>query len=256
MKRFVMVAGVVFFLGLQAQGASFSAQKIDDLNEVARARDGGQLTPEMRRYFTIQSASVKLVDDRVYPNGLHKMRGLPALKDPTEPPAGGVLGEANVFIDQLINLGKKLWNIVEANRPVVSFADQTASALPRGIESWSELEGWDNPRAKTYHLTYKNVYGTSVVDFAYRIVYVAGGSYKGQGKYLAQVTVYPETVSVAWGYTFDAKVSIPVIMNHGTREAPIAGAEVLVDWTIETPLKSSRSTSSYAVRGDGQLLAL
>jgi hypothetical protein len=235
MKRFALFVGVFFLVSF----GSFAAE----------------LSPEMKAYYTVGSSELTLIEDQVYDSkwvipGLER-NAADAVVAPKSP-----IAEAEVILDQIVNLGKKIWSIVEANKPVVSFKNQTASALPKGVESWLDLDSWDNARAQTYRLVYKNLYGMTVVEFAYRIVYVAGGSYQGKGKYLAQITVYPETVDVAWGYKFSAEASIPTLLNHGTREAPVAGAEINVDWVIETPLKYSRNTTSYAVRGDGPMIAL
>src|SRR6185437_16731122 len=100
-------------------------------------------------------------------------------------------------------------------------------------------------QAHTYQTTLKNVYGMTVVSFQYRVSYTAGGSYRGAGKYLTNVAVAPQDLYVAWGYTFNATASVPNITNAGTERAPVAGAQILVKWSIDTDMAHSEQSAGY-----------
>jgi hypothetical protein len=164
---------------------------------------------------------------------------------------GGGLDIDGVSVDAIVNLGKEIWSIIQANKPVVNVTTNEASALPRGVTDWSALSGWDTPRIRTFETNFTNAYGINVVSFQYRLSYTSGGSYNGQGQYLSHVTVSPENVTVLWGYTFNAQVSVPNVTNAGTSSNPLAAAEVLVSWTVDTVLKHEQQSSDYYVRGDG-----
>jgi hypothetical protein len=197
------------------------------------------------KYFTI--AKVEMVEE-------------PALEE-AAPAANGSsvqafdapdLTETAVILDQVINLGQKVWKIVEANKPVVSVTEvPRANALPKGAESWQQLAGWQNPRARVFRVSYKNTYGFTVVDFSFRVTYTSGGNVGGKGAYLANVSVIPANLQVAWGFTFNAGVEVANVLNAGTAQSPIAGMELLMRWQIDTVVKHERSTASYFVRGDG-----
>ncbi len=164
------------------------------------------------------------------------------------------LDGVNVAIDKIINMGKKLWNIVTDNKPVVNLKLDTGNAVPAGIPNWMVLSGWQTPKAFVYRTTYVNGFGVNVVDFAYRVTYTYGGSLNGQGQYLTQATIVPANLDVAWGYEFNAEASIPMVTNAGTTTSPVAGMQMEMHWTVETPLKRSESRDAYYIRGDGAFL--
>ncbi len=176
------------------------------------------------------------------------------------PPGGGdwtgSVGEASVILDQIIAMGKKIWDIVEAGKPVVNITTDRASALPQGSKSWAQYENWSNPASSVYKVTYSNGFGMDVVTFSFRVVYTYGGQLNGKGKFLANVTVIPKDTSVAWGYTFNASTSIPEVVNVGTKVNPIAGMELDVNWVVKTAVKESRDSAAYFIRGDGKIAGL
>jgi hypothetical protein len=138
----------------------------------------------------------------------------------------------------------------------VNIKTDHATAMPQGVTSWMTLENWQDPKAKMYEVTYKNGFGMTVVKFAFRVVYVFGGGYEGVGQYLARAVIVPANLDVAWGYTFNAKASVPSVLNAGTKEAPIGAAELEMEWTVDTVLKHHRSTVNYFIRGDGKFVNL
>ena len=166
------------------------------------------------------------------------------------------IDEATVVADKLILLGQKLWKFVEAGKPVANFSSQRADIVPQGIAQWQDLAGWQIPVSKRYERVIKNKWGAQVVTFRYRIIYNYGGNFNGQGSYLMGVTVYPEVVDVAWGWSFDATASIPTIANAGSTKNPVAAAEVLISSKIRTPLAHLDNTESYYVRADGAFVDL
>lgn len=159
-------------------------------------------------------------------------------------------------LDKIINMGKKIWKIVEAGKPVVSTQWAMADAMPEGKIRWDAMSGWKDPIAKSYRISAKNLYGISVVDFTYRLTYTYGGSYKGVGRYLTRVSGMASDLSVLWGYTFDAVVEVPNVTNAGTVENPVAALEMIVKWRMSTVLKSNEGSASYLMRGDGTFQAL
>lgn len=175
---------------------------------------------------------------------------------PSNPWSIGALDLSTINYSEVVNLGLKLWSLVQANRPVSSFQGETANALPTGVGRWDQLAGWQIPRSRIYRLAYQNLYGMTVVDFTYRVLFSYGGSAAGRGAYLAQIKVLPADLSVAWGYTFAAKGAVPSVLNTGTELNPVAGAEIQVNWSVDTVLKHTEGTSSYFARGDGQLTDL
>jgi hypothetical protein len=176
----------------------------------------------------------------------------PSPTSTTSGPTGTSVDKAELVLDKVINMGRKVWAIVEANKPVVSFEGNTANALPQGVTSWDALQGWAAPSSRLYTYTYKNGFRMNVVKFSFRVLYTHGGSVNGKGRYLANVNVVPASLDVLWGYKFNASAAVPSVLN-ASRVAgePIAAAEILVSWKVETVLKHSRRSVSLYARGDG-----
>ncbi|MBY0470582.1 hypothetical protein K2X30_05385 [bacterium] len=239
------------------------------ITSLSQANQASQLQDE--KYFTVTSASLEEMRSDLYGDGVSSQQqnlwerssGFAISSDNSLGNiVKGVLGEApdlapwNVFLDQVINMGKKIWDIVESNRPVVDLKTDVANAVPQGITSWQDLGQWQAPRSKVYTLAYKNLYGIEVIRFDYRVLYTAGGSYNGVGRYLANVSIVPGEISVAWGYKFAAKNSVASTLNVGTKQNPVGGMEMIINWSIDTPFKHTQSSGSYFVQGDGKFVDL
>lgn len=164
-------------------------------------------------------------------------------------------GDATVILDSIINNGRKMWKIIEDNKPVVDIRAQYATALPEGVKGWASMGGWQPPKGVIYALTAKNVYGVTVINVRYQVLRTYGGSYKGKGKYLTAVTVEPLLVEVAWGYKYAMEASVPdtSIVNMGTTENPLAAMMVQLSWRIQTAVKDSQGKDLYLLQGDGSL---
>jgi hypothetical protein len=163
------------------------------------------------------------------------------------------IGDTIPILDSIVNLGEKIWKIINDNKPVVDVKVQYASALPEGIKSWSQMAGWQRPKGTIYQLTAKNAYGGQVINVRYQVLRTVGGNYKGTGKYLTAVTVEPRLVEAAWGYhlNLDANAPDSSIVNVGTSEAPVAAMMVQLGWTISTAVKHSQGKGIYYLQGDG-----
>ena len=87
----------------------------------------------------------------------------------------------------------------------------------------------------------------TLVDSAYAY----GGNVGGKGAYLANMSVTPADLTVAWGYTFNAQASVPSVLNVGTTAEPIGAAQLQISWKVDTVMKHEQSSNTYFVRGDG-----
>jgi len=154
-------------------------------------------------------------------------------------------------IGAIVRIGKEIWKVIEKNKPVVNASIDFANILPKANPNWMELENWKAPQSRVYHVQYKNLYNMTVVDYSYRVLFTSGGTFNGKGKYLSHVTILPANLNVLWGYRFNSEVKIANIVNQGTTESPVAGAEMQVTWSVNTPLVSSQSSSSYFMNGNG-----
>ncbi len=212
------------------------------LSAEAQVTPPGPILPEsVRRHLLVQeltSQAVADVDAGKFPQFTHDESGDE---------------DGEIFLDRIWNIGKKLWAVVEAGKPVVNVNFDFASALPFGVKSAAQLDNWKIPQSKAFRVVARNGFGATTVDFTYRIVYIPGGEFSGKGKYLSRIAIYPQSVWVAWGYTFNAQAQVPEsgIINLGSSADPLAGAQVDVNWKIDTVLVSSQGTGNYFVQGDG-----
>ena len=174
---------------------------------------------------------------------------------PTEipSPTGGGGQDPTVVLDQIINIGQKIWKIIVDNKPVVDVRNQYATALPKGATHWDSMGGWQPPKGVIYGLTAKNAYGITVINVRYQVLRTYGGTYKGKGKYLTAVTVEPLLVEVAWGYHYTMEAAVPdtSIVNVGTTENPVAAMMAQLAWRIQTPVKDSQGKGLYFLQGNG-----
>ena len=127
--------------------------------------------------------------------------------------------------DQVVNLTAKIWSLIEKNQPVVTIPGKSpyATAVPKGIKTWTYLTGWKGPKTVVKRFTCKNLYGMKVIDIRYAVSYAYAGSYRGKGRYLTAVSAEPVSVNVLWGYklSMSAEVPDPTVINKGTVANPM-----------------------------------
>jgi hypothetical protein len=221
---------------------------------IALTTQAQALTQEEQDYFTIDTVTVQEIPDESPLMGTTKVYEY--AQDFPVPPQISQTKQLEVEIDTIINIGKKVWAIVEAGKPVVNVELNSASAMPAGIKGWQQLAGWKAPRSSTYRVHYTNLYTMNVVDFSYRVMFTYGGNYKGLGRYVTGATIVPAALDVAWGYSFKANVEIPTVVNMGTIKDPVGGIQMNVNWEVGTVIKNSQTRASYFVDGLGQLKQL
>ena len=168
-------------------------------------------------------------------------------------PINSTLDSAELIVDKVINIGQKIWNVVEKGKPVANYSSASANALPENATRWNQLENWNNPKSKVFSVVYKNAYGIEVIRFTYRIMLLYGGSAGGVGKYIGYANVEPLEMTTAYMYTFNAKAEVKAVYNMGTKQNPLAGMILNINWTVETVLKKSTMTYTYTLDGLGNI---
>lgn len=176
---------------------------------------------------------------------------------------GNPLDEIAMYLDGLIAIGKKIWPIIEAGRPVISTTGivPSLSVLPHieGNPAKSELyemAGWSIPKARSFRVSYKNFFNSEVIGFTYTVFFQYNGSYKGKGKYLTSLKVQASEVYAAWGFDFDAASELINVANVGTDENPVASAIIQVSYKAKGKLNEARNAQSFYVDGNGEMQVL
>jgi hypothetical protein len=158
--------------------------------------------------------------------------------------------DEEVDIDQIINIAKKVWTVIEANKPVVNIKYHFANALPQGVTSSAALAGFSDIETRSVRLWGTNGFGITVYDVTLTTVHQYGGNYNGKGKYLETVTILPSNVNVLWGYTVNYTVDNVSVLNGGSSEDPIAMISLQAKFKVETVLQTTEVNTVYQFRGD------
>ncbi len=219
------------------------------------------LPKETRDHLTISSVELKDVTD-LYPeeSASDAMDTIEKLTDSNPESLLGklngvsaYLSAADVIVDKIINIGTKIWNVVEKGKPISNFNRFTANALPAKALRWNQLQNWRSPTSRVYSAIYKNVYGVEVVRFVYRVVLLYGGDVGGTGRYIGYTSVEPLEMTVGYLYNFDAQAKVNAVYNMGTSTNPVAGMLLNVSWTVKTILKTSTESHTFVIDGLGNI---
>lgn len=219
-----------------------------------------------KAYFQIKDVVVTEVTDQ-YPTmqpmaqaGLAEdcstQRPLKILRTGDQLMSANPLDVIELVVDQVINIGKKMFAVVQEGRSVVNVNLDTANALPKGLTCWSDLSGWNVPQSKVYNVQYVNGFDIVVVDFSYRVTFTAGGSADGVGQYITNATIMPANLSVAWGFNFDANAAIPSVFNTGSKQEPVAGMQMNMAWKVTNAFSHEQATETFFLSGDNMMKKL
>lgn len=170
----------------------------------------------------------------------------------SEPPAGeNPMNPIEMIVDSIINIGKKIWAIVDAGRPVVNLKMDVGTALPQGARCWMDLQTWSAPTSHRYQVSFLNGFNSEVVKFDYRVISLSGGSVDGKGQYIGYAAFQPVDVQVAWGFEFNAEAAVPAVFNMGTKADPVAGMQIVMNYKVTSPLKFISQSQAYFIDGKG-----
>ena len=159
-----------------------------------------------------------------------------------------------VVIDEIVNIGLKIWDFIKENEPVVDIDTQYATALPKGIEHWQQLSGWQGPDGWECSWSAKSFVGLKIIDIKFLVLYTYSGAYDGKGKYLTGVTVKPTKVWVAWGnkVSLTAKVDDSTIVNVApTSEDPEAAMQLMISIHAHSVIADGTFGTGFYIKGDG-----
>ncbi|NDG85488.1 MAG: hypothetical protein EBX52_10710 [Proteobacteria bacterium] len=167
---------------------------------------------------------------------------------------GGVLnGGDHVTLGDLVTLGTKIWDFVVNNKPNATYANYKASVVPSGIQSWTQLQGWSKPVSKVYRVEFTNMMGGVGGSFDYRITFIYGGSYKGKGKYIGQISFVPAKIQLGTDRSLNVKAELLDPLNFGTEDNPVAGAELEISWSSPTTPRYTMGSVDLFLYGTGEI---
>ena len=171
--------------------------------------------------------------------------------------------EIAMYIDGLIAIGKKIWPIIDAGRPVITTNGliPAVSVLPliKGDQAKVQIlqmANWSAPKAISYRVSYKNYFGNEVVGFTYTVFFQYAGSYQGVGKYISGLKVQASQIYTSWGFNFDATSELINIANVGSIDEPVASAILQISYKAKGLINEFRNAESFYVDGKGSIKLL
>uniref|UniRef100_A0A7S1T4N7 Uncharacterized protein n=1 Tax=Tetraselmis chuii TaxID=63592 RepID=A0A7S1T4N7_9CHLO len=159
----------------------------------------------------------------------------------------------NPSIDDIVRIGKDIWNVVEENRGVIDYATDYSGAVPRAaVSDPFTMTGWKNQDVKGWRWQLINGYNSTVVDFTWAFKANTQGQYQGNGQFLNHVTTVVADVYAAWGFHVSVKAHADEPYNAGTLGAPVAVQELQVTMEVTTALNSRIDNCRVRFFGDGR----
>ncbi|MAW07363.1 MAG: hypothetical protein CME61_03660 [Halobacteriovoraceae bacterium] len=198
-----------------------------------------------KNMYTIGGYSVEEIE-----NSGSYLKNSPIPRDP--------LTEIVFVVDTLIAVGKKIYTVVEAGKPILNTEFNNLSVLPKLdngelADPFYDLDGWSYPVHKKYKISFKNLYGIEVVSFVYGASMQYGGSFNGKGNYILGAHVYADSINVLWGFDVNAKVKTLAISNMGSKDEPVGAVQLILDTTIKSVLVEHNHTHVFHFNGKGKI---
>jgi hypothetical protein len=171
-----------------------------------------------------------------------------------------ILEEIVYVVDTLIAVGKKIYEVVDAGRPVVNAKFNNVSVLPRSesgevVNPFYDMEGWSQPLHRKYKIVFKNLYGIEVVSFTYGVSFQYGGKHNSSGAYILGANIYPDQLNVLWGWNLDASVETVSISNTSSAQDPVASLQLKLVGKVTTPIVENRFSHVFYMTGNGKLMS-
>lgn len=161
-----------------------------------------------------------------------------------------------ITLGHMIALGNKIWDFIINNKPNAEYDVFKASVVPSGITSWGQLQKWSKPVSKIYRVEFTNMFGQPAGGFDYRLTYFHSGSYQGKGKFLGQISVVPTNVHLNTDRSLKMKVELASVINFGSEEDPVAGAQIIINWSSPTTTRYEMYSAEYLIYGTGEITDL
>jgi hypothetical protein len=158
-----------------------------------------------------------------------------------------------ISYDEIINIALKAWQVVENNAPSVTLKTSFATGTPKGIDDWTQMDGWSEPKVVQFSFTHKAPLGITTVDLEFSVIWSYDGSVDGIGKYVTGAGFEIDTLNVAWGYNYECDNSVDSLTNIGTHTAPVAGILMNLHHTITTKISHYESNQGFFIDGEGNI---
>lgn len=157
-------------------------------------------------------------------------------------------------IQSWITIAEKVWKIIVDNQPTATVATKRVSVLPVAQQDWQQMENWKGPMVKSYEVKGKNLLGMTVMSLTYTVAYNYGGQINGQGAFLANATIIPSDVYVAWGFKLEVDAEVGDTVNMGDKNAPIPGVDIGTHWKVGSVMTKAEGRDVFFLKGNGEMV--
>jgi len=153
----------------------------------------------------------------------------------------------------VIEIGKDVYQAIKDNQPVMNIETDWAGAVPKGIDDWTALGGWQGPTSsQPFFVEFKNVVGMTLTRFDWNFVWKHHGSYNSTGLYVTEAGIHATNSYAALTEHLDVVVSSLNPVNYGTSENPIGGIDVTVSVSSHGYFEKTTKTCTMTMMGDGK----
>jgi hypothetical protein len=257
---------LVLFTQIQAIAATPNP---DDYALKNFQRLGFKSARHMKKYFTIGKIKVTQVRVKLSSEDLSALaspppatgtppaHGTPSAGTPGGPGVIGAIGSViagTADIDKWVILGEKIWQLIVDNRPVANVSTQRVQIVPQAsLNNWETMTAWRGPALHSFKIEATNLLGMVVMSHTYTVAFNYGGQYLGHGAFLANATVIPSNVTVAWGFKLTSALEVGQAVNTGSLVEPVPGLDLQVKWSMDSVLKHMEGRENFFVKGTGQV---
>ncbi|PWU12808.1 MAG: hypothetical protein C5B49_15815 [Bdellovibrio sp.] len=162
--------------------------------------------------------------------------------------------QGGVGLDDIVNVGKLIWDAIVDDTPTVDFEINVGTAIPSAVKCWTDLQDFQEPQLRSKTVSLTNFLGMTAVQFDYLVIWLPGGKYKEQrkykGKYIGYATIIPKNIYLIHGWHVEARVSV-VAFNKGTRNSPLAGMILNIVYRMSNLFSLTEKGDSFEIDATG-----
>lgn len=164
-------------------------------------------------------------------------------------------GQIIYMAQNVVALGEQVYTLVQRGKPSITTEYAPISIVPmdpltKEIVNPFDMDNCAVPQQKKYRTVMKS--GSSeVVRFEYAVIFSAGCSYNGAGKYIQTLSIVPTKIKVGYGWDVTAQMKLSGLMNHGKRDNPNVGALITIKYTMKSWRTALEKNDTIHVTGAG-----
>jgi hypothetical protein len=161
-------------------------------------------------------------------------------------------GLSDIPIDEIVNIGKKVLEIVKEGTPVVNVQSDLATAIPAQATGWLDMSDWKGIKSwGPFVWSRRNGFGTETIHYEFTFDWNYGGRYNGKGSFLQEGTVGNKDIHAAWAHDMDVGLTVGAPSNVGSSAWPVAQVSFTVRMKVDTMINHEQRECKATLMGDG-----